>query len=162
MIRRLSLPLCVFVTTLALHYFWLGLFPETDPIQDQWATVVASQPSWWLRYFEGQSYYLGYSYALALAFATEALRRYREDQACAARNLAVGSVSFSGVLAVAGCYLLGCCGSPMLAVYLSVFGAAFLPLAQPLVAVLTTLMIGLSWWWMVRLRTNPTDSTGQL
>lgn len=69
---------------------------------------------------------------------------------CAARNLAIGGVTLSGVLAVAGCFLLGCCGSPMLAVYLSLFGAAFLPFAKPLVAGLTAASLVAGWWWMKR------------
>ena len=42
----------------------------------------------------------------------------------------------------------------MLPVYLSLFGAAFLPWAKPLVAGLTTLMIGATWLWLAR-RTPP-------
>ena len=51
---------------------------------------------------------------------------------------------------MAGCFLAGCCGSPMLGVYLSLFGASFLPWAKPLVAGLTTAMIAGSYWWMRR------------
>jgi len=38
----------------------------------------------------------------------------------------------------------------MLALYLSLFGAWFLPLAKPLVAAVTTLSIIGAWWWMKR------------
>jgi hypothetical protein len=38
----------------------------------------------------------------------------------------------------------------MLVVYLNLFGAGFLPLAKPLVAVVTTLSIIGAWWWMKR------------
>jgi len=38
----------------------------------------------------------------------------------------------------------------MLGVYISLFGAGFLPFAKPLVAVITTISIILSWWWMNR------------
>lgn len=106
--------------------------------------------SWWQRYVETQSYYLGFSYACALGFASVALRRYRETRMGSARTMAVGGVSLSGALAVAGCYLLGCCGSPMIGVYLSLFGAAFLPWARPLVAAFTVLCIGAAWWRMNR------------
>ena len=41
--------------------------------------------------------------------------------------------------------MLGCCGSPMLAVYLSLFGAAFLPWAKPLIALLTTVTLFAAW-----------------
>ena len=150
-LRRLLLPMLVFVTVVLIHFVWLGVFPEQDAVQAHWQTVVTEESSsWFHRYLESQSYWLSYSYALSLAFAAVAFRRYREQQLCAARNLAIGGVTLSGFLAVTGCFLVGCCGSPMLGVYLSLFGASFLPWAKPLVAGLTTLMIAASYWWMRR------------
>ena len=157
--RRALLPLSVFLAVIAIHYVWTGLFPESDPAQDRWASVGAVETSWLRHYMETQNYWLGYSYALALSFAAVALRRYREQRLCAARNLAIGGVTLSGFLAVAGCFLLGCCGSPMLAVYLGLFGASFLPLAKPLVAVLTTVSIFAGWFWMER--RSPAPALGQ-
>ena len=148
--RRLLLPAAVFATVLLIHFTWLGMFPEKSEVQDQWIGAPVARVSWLNRYVETQSYWLGLSYAVSLAFAAVALRRYRQGRFCTARNLAVGSVTFSGVLSVVGCYLLGCCGSPMLAVYISLFGAAFVPLAKPLVAVATLISILLGWWWMNR------------
>ena len=149
-VRRILLPVGTFIIVLAVHYVWIGLFPERDPAQDRWLSVPAAEASWLRRYLESQSYWLGYSYALALSFAAVALRRYREQRLCAARNLAIGGVTLSGFLAIAGCFLLGCCGSPMLAVYLSLFGASFLPFARPLVAGVTTIPIIVGWFWMNR------------
>lgn len=143
------LPLVVFVAVIALHCLWHGLWPETSSIQSKWLDVThPEQTSWFQRYLEQQSYWLGYSYALALSFAVTAYRRYRAGGICSMRNLAIGGLTLSGFLAVAGCFLAGCCGSPMLVVYLNLFGASFLPIAKPLVAVLTTLTILASWWWM--------------
>ena len=150
-LRRAILPATVFVAVAAFHYVWLGFFPEQDPAQSRWV-AVDDERSWLQSYLEAQSYWLGYSYALSFGFAAVALRRYREHQSCGTRNLAIGGVTFSGVLAVAGCYLIGCCGSPMLVVYLNLFGAAFVPLAKPLVAALTTATIAGAWWWMRRRR----------
>ena len=149
-LHRAALPLTVFAAVLALHFLWLGIFPEQDPAQSRWASADLAHGSWLNRYVEGGSYWLGISYGMSLAFAAIALRRYREGRFCVARNLAIGGVTFSGALSVVGCYLLGCCGSPMLAVYLSLFGAAFVPLAKPLVAVVTLVSILLGWWWMNR------------
>ncbi len=145
--QRVVLPLEVFIGVAVFHFAWLYLFPEQNPAQTRWATMpqVTSPLK---RYLETQSYLLGYSYALALSFAAVAFRGYRERRSCATKGLAIGGVTFSGFLAVAGCYLIGCCGSPMLGVYLSVFGAAFLPLAKPLIAAFTTVSVGLSWWRM--------------
>ena len=149
--RRFLLPLGVFVGVAVAHYVWSGLFPEMDPTQARWASLHGAGASSWLyRYIETQGYWLGYSYALSLAFAAAALRRYREERSCSAKTLAFGGVTLSGFLALAGCFLLGCCGSPMLVIYLNLFGASFLPLAKPLLAALTTISILGAWWWMTR------------
>ena len=68
-----------------------------------------------------------------------------------------GGVTFSGFMAVAGCFLVGCCGSPMLGVYLSLFGAAFLPFAKPLVAGISTLLIMGSYLWLRRMSQRARD-----
>lgn len=149
---RFLLPLAVFLGVAAAHFVWSGLFPEVDPAQARWASLPVSKASWLQRYLETQGYWLGYTYALSLAFAVIALRRYREERVGSARTLAVGGMTLSGFLAIAGCFLAGCCGSPMLVIYLSLFGAWFLPLAKPLVAVVSTLSILGAWWWMQRRR----------
>jgi hypothetical protein len=153
-LRRAVLPAVVFVVVLAVHYVWLGLFPEQDPAQGGWVALPVEK-TWARSYAEGHSYWLGYSYALSLSFAAVAVRRYLErracdDATCGPRRLALGSVTFSGFLVVAGCFLIGCCGSPMLVVWISLFGAAFLPFAKPAVAAVTTVGIGAAWWWMGR------------
>jgi len=143
------LPAAVFVVVLAGHFLWLGLFPEQDPAQADW--VALPQEGAWLRsYLDSQSYWLGYAYALSASFAVAAVRRFRRTRTCASRNLALGGLTFSGALAAAGCLLVGCCGSPMLAVWMSLFGAAFLPFAKPLVAALTTVTVLAAWVWMAR------------
>ncbi len=148
---RACLPIAVFVLVAIVHFAWINVFPEQNPAQSRWATVLpVEELSWIGRYVEGQNYWLGYSYALSLAFAAVAFRRYREKNSVSGKTLALGGITFSGFLAFAGCFLLGCCGSPMLAVYLSLFGAGFLPLAKPLIAVVTTAFVGASWWWMTR------------
>lgn len=144
-LRRSFLPLVVFIVTVTAHFIWQGLFsPES-----KWMDLDGGDVStWFRRYIERQSYWMGYSYALSLAFAAAALRRYREQRFCGARNLTIAGVTFSGFLAVAGCYVLGCCGSPMLIVYLNLLGASFLPLAKPILAGITTLTLLGSWIWM--------------
>ncbi len=149
--RRFLLPLAVFLGVAAVHFIWSGLFPEVNPAQARWASLPGAAASSWLNhYLETRSYWLGYSYALSLAFATAALRRYREKRYCSAKTMALGGVTLAGFLGLAGCFLVGCCGSPMLVIYLSLFGAWFLPLAKPLVAVITTFSIIGAWWWMKR------------
>lgn len=142
------IPLVVFVLVWTAHYLWVGFFPEQNPAQSQWVTVAAGDVTWWERYIAAQSYWLGFSYSLSMAFAAHALHRYQRDRNCAGGKLALGGITFTGFLAVAGCFLIGCCGSPMLAVYISLFGAAFMPLAKPFVAAITTVSIGASWLYL--------------
>lgn len=154
------LPGAVFVATLGIHFLWLGLFPETDPAQSAWAALPPEGPSSWLpKYIEAGSFWLGYSYGLCVAFAAVALRRYLRNRTCGAGRFAVGGLTFTGVLSVAGCYLIGCCGSPMLVVWLNLFGVKFLPFAKPLVAGVTTLSILAAWVWMVRSTSHPVQLT---
>ncbi|MBI2191960.1 MAG: hypothetical protein HYU36_08250 [Planctomycetes bacterium] len=149
LLRRSILPVFVFHGVGLAHYVYLGFFPDEDSAQSRWVANPSPTTSWWTRYIETQGYWLGLSYAMSLTFAVIALRRYRERRFCQARNLAVGGITLSGFLAVAGCYLVGCCGSPMLIVYLNCFGAAFIPLAKPLIAGVTALSLALAWWWML-------------
>src|SRR5512135_1288617 len=65
-------------------------------------------------YFQGQDYYTGFSYALGAAFAVWAIGRYLRARQAAMVAGALGSITFVGVLMAAGCFLIGCCGSPLL------------------------------------------------
>jgi len=150
LVRRAALPLAVFVAVMAIHFVWTGTTTGPSPLQDGWITVPDAQPTWWERYVRSGGYWTGYTYALSLAFAAVAFRTYRERRFCSTGTAIVGGVTLSGFMAVAGCFLVGCCGSPMLGVYLSLFGAGFLPFAKPLVSGITTLMIGFFYWWMRR------------
>ncbi len=151
--RRLIMPALAFAAVVGVHLVWLSAFPAQDPAQARWESVTGDDSFWasWVgRYLEKQSYWQGYAYGISGAFACVALRRFREKRLFGAEKAALGGLTLSGIAAAAGCFLSGCCGSPMLGVYLSLFGASFLPWAKPLVAGLTTATIGASYWWMVR------------
>lgn len=149
-LRRAALPLAVFLAVFAAHATWHALFPDTAPGQERWTSVPVASGSWLDAYIGGQAYFLGLSYASSLCFAVIAYRRFRERRTSADRNLALGGLTISGALAVAGCFLMGCCGSPMLAVYVSLLGAAFLPWTGPLTLALTLLSIAACWYWIKR------------
>lgn len=149
-IRRALLPLGVFAMVVALHVGYRMFFPEVAPGQERWASVPSSHSSWFNLYLKSQAYYLGLSYASSAAFAAAAFRRYRERRLGADRNLALGGITLSGVLAAAGCYLVGCCGSPMLAVYVSLLGSWFVPWTGPLTLAVTLLSLAGGWYWMRR------------
>jgi hypothetical protein len=140
----------VFAATVLVHYLWVGMAPEPAAVESPWASLPSDARSPLASYVESGDYWLGYSYGLSLAFATAALRSFVRRRSAAGGGFALGGLTFSGLLAAGGCYLLGCCGSPMLVVYLNFFGAGYLPFAKPLLAALTTVSILCAWWWMAR------------
>ncbi len=150
---RLVTPFIVFVVVFAGHFVLLGLFPEQNAAQNRWVTIeTGTSVSWLQKYATNQDYWLGFSYALSLAFAAYAIMRFREERLNRTRNVAIGGLTFTGFLAVAGCFLIGCCGSPMLAVYLTLFGATFLPFMKPIVLMITAVSIAGAFIWMNRRR----------
>lgn len=143
-VRRSWLPAAVFCAILGLHYGWFALSsPDACEVSRGTSSPLHI-------YLAIQAYWIGMSYALLLAFAARTLQRYREEKLCPAPKLAIGGVTLPGLAAVAGCSLLGCCGSPLLAVYLGLFGTAFLPAAKPLVFGLTVLWVAGASWWLRR------------
>lgn len=103
-----------------------------------WKQVNEINPIW--LYFTHQDYFLGISYALTGAFTIYALFNFLENR----KNKVFGTfggVTFAGVIYFASCFLTGCCGSPMLTVYLSLFGSSFLGFAKPLTAGLTIISV---------------------
>lgn len=153
MIARKLLPLSVFLAVFVGHTLYSGACASAAPAG--WADVDVSStavgPLGLLAYWRGQDYFLSFSYALAAAFATWALSRCisskgREGTAGAA----AGSISLVGVLMASGCFLIGCCGSPMLAIYLGLFGANMLGVAKPLTALITLISVGCGYWCLSR------------
>lgn len=164
MVPRFLLPLGVFVLAFAGHFIWFvlsgGASSGTEgACGSGCGTSCASAPSIGNQYIDSQSYFPGYSIALPLAFASIAIRKFIEKQSQAAKGAAIGGVSLSAFLGFAGCFMTGCCGSPMLGVYVSLLGAGFLPFAKPFVAVLTTLSIAASFWWLNRSASKQACST---
>ena len=141
------IPAVVFLGVVGLHFGWFAYFgPQTRwlPLDDDTSGLPIRA------YLESQEPWLGLSYALSLGFGTLWLGRYRERRFSSARTLTVGGVTLSGALAVVGCYLLGCCGSPMLAVYFGLLGPSVLPLTGPAVLAFTASSLALAGWWMKR------------
>lgn len=146
--KRLILPVTVFAATVAAHLAYKAMFPDTAPEQDRWAAPPTADGAWFRLYLESGMHYLGLSYAASITFAAVMFRRYRERRLCADRNLAIGGITLSGVLGVVGCFLIGCCGSPMLGVYISFLGPWFLPWTGPMTLGFTVLSLAGGWWWM--------------
>ena len=138
----LAVMAVVFAAVFGLHF---GLVSwQQAQVAAQWVRVSSAPGiSAWERYVERGDYWFGYSYALAAAFTVFAFAMTIRQSRRAASGV-VGGVTFLGVLYGAGCFLIGCCGSPMLAVYLSLFGSSILGFLKPIVAAITTLSVVVS------------------
>lgn len=116
-----------------------------------WGTPAGGAALAGLRVYIGSgNWILGVSYALSAAFVAYAFLRLRSGQKAAGAAGMAGGITVAGVLYFAGCFLLGCCGSPMLVVYLNLFGASFLGFTKPLVLGLTIVSLALGYLWMER------------
>jgi hypothetical protein len=147
--RRALLPVSVFFLTFIFHYIWLIIFPENDPTQTQWV-IIPDNISNFDKYMDSQNYWFGYIYSICFAFIAVSLRIYKEVRCKTSPKLAFSGMTFTGIIAATGCFVIGCCGSPMLVVWINLFGVKFLPFAKPLLALLTTVSIGIALWWMRR------------
>ena len=145
MTKKWFYPTVAFVLTFLSHAFYFG-----------WNTLRSADPcapsadgSLAAAYFGQQEYFLGFSYALSAAFTVYALLKFAADRKRAAAG-AAGGLALTGGLYAAGCFLLGCCGSPLLAVYLGFLGASYLSFAKPLIAAVTLLSAAGGYFWLAR------------
>jgi hypothetical protein len=90
------------------------------------------------------------SYALAVAFTIFAVSRVKFN-----RNKGIygvfGGISLSAALYSFGCFLIGCCGSPMAIVYMGLFGSSFLGFTKPIIFVVTSFSVALGYWRITRI-----------
>jgi len=117
-----------------------------------WADPGVGSGAWWglAPYFSEQDYLVGISYALGAAFSVWALAQYLRTRQSAMAAGAAGGITLVGVLMAAGCFLIGCCGSPMLGVYLGLLGSKALSVGKPLMASVTFLSVGFGYWYLTR------------
>ena len=143
--KRFIYPLISFFVVLILHFaytVWQAI--ETA---GQWKQV--KEVNYIFQYFERQDFFLGLSYALTAAFTVYAIANFWEKRNKGIAGT-VGGFTLAGVLYFAGCFLTGCCGSPMLAVYLSLFGSSIIGIAKPITAGLTALSVMIGFVWISR------------
>ena len=156
---RRSLPALGFIAVLAVHMAWLsrpalkGCVEDSQgksvPMASEEPLVLCPSAMGFSQYLEEQNYYISFSYALAAAFTIFALGRWRSARAGAVAGAATG-VSLVALVAGFGCFVVGCCGSPMLPVWIALFGARGVGLAKPIVAGLTVLSLGVGYLLMRR------------
>lgn len=107
-----------------------------------WGSVVEPLGDRIRTFFSGGSFWMGASYALSAGFTVFALSVFRENRRRAAVG-AAGGVAVAGAVYGLGCFVLGCCGSPMLPIYIGLLGAKWARLSGPLMFGLTLASIAL-------------------
>jgi hypothetical protein len=140
----------MFVTVLVGHFFY-STRSLTVPSDGLWASYEFQLPeeSRSSRYFGPGEHWLGLSYALAGTFAAWCFSRIvmLRNEALAA---SASGLTWSGFLWAGACFLTGCCGSPMLPLYLGLFGPQFVNVTKPLAFGITLVSIGAGYAWMVK------------
>lgn len=141
--KKILYPLSTFAVVFTLHATY-SIWKAIE-VSRQWIQIGNTNPS--VLYFRRHDYLLGISYALAGAFTVYAFMKFLEHRRGGLAGT-IGGVTLTGILYVGGCFLLGCCGSPMLVVYLSLFGSSFLGVTKPLTLILTTISVAIGLFWM--------------
>ncbi|NOX25774.1 MAG: hypothetical protein GXP59_06630 [Deltaproteobacteria bacterium] len=133
----------IFFVILAGHFIYsVPTATSTTTVNGQWASYRLDLPprSRLSRYMQAGDYWLGLSYALAGGFAAfcllRAVRRRRQTIISS-----TGGIALSGLLWAGVCFFTGCCGSPMLPIYLGLLGPKFIGVTKPLTFAITILSI---------------------
>ncbi len=155
--KRFFLPVTGFFAALFIHASYT-IFGNAR-LAERWATLT--NPNYMALYFSNGEYLIGVSYALAVGFSIYALVRFIGNQNKGIAGL-LGGMTLTGILYVGGCFLLGCCGSPMLAVYLTLFGSTFLGFTKLLTFALTLASIIVGYIWLERKPGSVKDGTGEI
>jgi len=137
-----------FVAVFVGHFLYLRYL--TIAPQKDWADSFNPSASFWQSYIIGQDYFVSFSYALSAGFAVWAAARFIYSRRRAAALGAFGGVSLVTLLAAAGCFIIGCCGSPMLVIYVSLFGSKAAGIGKPLMALISLISIGAGYLYVVR------------
>ncbi len=144
--RRYAVSVLLFALVLCAHFTWTAQRrmrrPAFDYTAGAWSEAASS-------YVSGDRVWLGLSFATAAAFVAFWLKRPCRTRTQAAKG-AAGGLAMTGLLHGVGCFLLGCCGSPMLAVYVGLLGPRFLGFTGPISFGLTVVSVAITCVWLNR------------
>ncbi len=143
--RKLFYPMLAFAVVFSLHAVYS--VAATARMSQQWVQLENVNP--FRSYVARQDYLLGLSYALAGAFTLYSVLQFSSGRKGSLTGI-IGGSALTGLLYFAGCFLLGCCGSPMLMVYLNLFGSSFLGFTKHLTLALTIISVVIGYFWMER------------
>ena len=143
--NKIVIGFIVFCLTLAVHAFWITF--SAARVADNCGVAENASYSFWRTYTGNQEYLTGLSIALSLAFTVWAALSLSENKGRSACAIG-GGVSLTGILMTGGCFLGGCCGSPMLLVYFSFLGVSLLGVAKLLAFIITLVSVAAGIWWI--------------
>jgi hypothetical protein len=142
------LILVAFVLVLSSHVAYMGLFAA--PAESQW--IKPDESNWVVTYMQNGDYFIGLSYGLAMAFAVYALLKYAGDRKKGITGLFSG-LTLTGLIYFGACFLSGCCGSPMIAVYVSLLGPSFQGAGKPITMALTIVSVSVGYFILEKRKT---------
>ncbi len=141
----------VFISVLLGHFLYVTRNVSQTTPNSAWVEVALDMPehSKFSFYLESRDYWLGASYAAAGAFATWCfLRIVRMRRKALVANS--GALTISGLLWESVCFLTGCCGSPMLPIYVGLFGPSIVQSTKPLTFLITLISLLVGFVWMMK------------
>ena len=135
---KVFLPLLTFIVVFIMHLLYFA-HANFD--------CVAGTVDWFAMYVSLQEYYMGFSYAISLAFVAFSFMKFKE---CRKKAIGTGIGASAWVIAVwiLGCFLVGCCGSPMWIVYVNLLGISILKIPKWSIAMISLLMVLLGFLWL--------------
>lgn len=131
------IPLITFIIVIILHLLHFKITEES-----------CESNGWFQRYFRDQEIFMGISYALSFAFIAFSFLKFKEDRKNALRAASAGG--FFTIILWLFCFLSGCCGSPMLIVYLNLLGISGLKIPKLFLLLMTIIFISIGYYWLIK------------
>ncbi len=135
--KKIAVSSVTFITAIVVHLLYF-----------KFSVGGCAGFDWFQRYITTQEYFLGISYGLSFGFMAFAFLKFREN-----RENALKAAFGSGLFAVALwfiCFFFGCCGSPMVIMYLNLIGLSGLKFPKLFLLIMTVIFVGVGYIWLVK------------
>lgn len=136
-VKKIIILLTVFINVFILHLIYFKFSEGT-----------CGGIGWFRKYIREQEYFLGISYALSFVFIAFAFLRFKENRKNAFKATLGGGLW--AIILWFICFLFGCCGSPMLIVYLNLIGLSSLKVPKLALLVMTIIFISMGYIWLIK------------